>query len=65
MYCQDSFSIVLPIRLSIIDFKGIETEPKLKFVKKQAISNKTNTKKVILYVLNDDNYCNCLKNVGS
>ena len=65
IYFQPSFSILLPSREEKISFKGIETDPKLKLVKKQTISNAIRTKKVSLYVLNDANYYSCLKNVGS
>lgn len=50
MYCQDSLSAE-PNKLLKIDLSGIDTEPKLMFIKKQIMSIKINTKNEILYVL--------------
>lgn len=54
----------MPTKLSKIIFKGIETEPRLIFAKKQSISKSANTKKGILYVLLFGNYSNGLKKYG-
>jgi hypothetical protein len=63
MYCQDSWS-ALSNKLLKIDSKGIDTEPKLMFTKKQTMSIKINTKKGILYVLLFGNYSKGLKKYG-
>ena len=44
-----------------MDLKGIETEPKLMFTKKQIHSIATNIKKEILFVLLFGNYSKGLK----
>jgi len=63
MYCQESLSAE-PNKLLKIDLRGMDTEPKLMFKKKQIMSIKINTKKGILYVLLFGNYSNGLKKYG-
>ncbi len=63
MYCQESLAAE-PNKLLKIDLRGMDTEPKLMFTKKQIMSIKINTKKGILYVLLFGNYSNGLKKYG-
>ena len=50
MYCQVSLDVDSPKRLETISLNGIATEPKLKFNKMIAISERASIKKVNRYV---------------
>ena len=63
MYCQETLSEE-PNKLLKIDLRGMDTEPKLMFTKKQVMSIKINTKKGTLYVLLFGNYSKSLKKYG-
>ena len=60
MYCQDSLSIDVN-KLLKISFVGIDTEPKLIFIKKHTIKAIIKSKNESLYVFVLVNYSKALK----
>lgn len=65
MFCHVSCSVGFPIKLLKIAFRGIDTEPKLMFMKKHMNRTTISIANETLYVFEFDNYSKGFRKKGS